>query len=123
MNKRDLKFGYSPGKLIDNAQRNFNELYNETERLKNRIESVDSSNEVPVVINLDDWSVAKDRYKYKIEETVHKLSNVYIEDAFVYLDNGTVDKTILQSERLINDDLLVYSDIKIKTKVILKGER
>lgn len=122
MNKRDLKFGYSPGKLIDNAQRNFNELYNETERLKDRIESVDSSNEVPIVIDVDNWSFVKNRYKYKIEATIHNMFNVYVEDAFVYSDDGTVNKTILQSERLINDDLLVYSDIKIKTKVILKGE-
>ena len=62
------------------------------------------------------------KYKVKIFSEEHKLKNLYIDDCIVKLAGGIKDKAILKVLELITGNVVIYSDVEIDCKIILKGE-
>lgn len=74
--------------------------------------------------NAKEWeAVTATRYKIKIlNSELSGLIKPYVDDVIVYKDNGTREKAILETAELVNGDLLIYSNLEIDCKIILKGE-
>lgn len=74
--------------------------------------------------NAKKWeAVTATRFKIKVlQSELGGLIKPYIDDVIVYKDNGTTEKAILETAALINGDLLIYSNLDIDGKIILKGE-
>lgn len=66
-------------------------------------------------------AVSAERYKCKISASEHTLVNPYIDDCIVYKADGTAEKTILDLVKTVTDDLVIYSNLEINCKIILKG--
>ncbi len=67
-------------------------------------------------------AVSAERYKCKISASEHTLVNPYIDDCIVYNTDGIGEKTILELVKTVTDDLLIYSNLEINCKIILKGD-
>ena len=74
--------------------------------------------------NAKEWeAVTATRFKIKVlHSELGGLIKPYIDDVIVYKDNGTMEKAILETAELINGDLLIYSNLEIDCKIILKGD-
>lgn len=74
--------------------------------------------------NAKEWeAVTATRCKIKIlQSELGGLIKPYIDDVIVYKDNGTMEKAILETAELINGDLLIYSNLEIDCKIIIKGD-
>ena len=71
----------------------------------------------------EDWkTVSATRYKVKIQQSELGLEKPYIDDCVVDLNNGFREKAILDMLELLNGDIVIYSNLKIDCKIILKGE-
>lgn len=68
-------------------------------------------------------AVSTTRFKTKIPRMEFNLLKPYIDDVIVYNESGTGEKTILESLELINGDILIYSNLEIDCKIILKGDK
>ena len=63
------------------------------------------------------------RYYVKIEpDEFPNISSPFIAHAVRYDKDGKIEQTILESRRLVDDTLYVYSNEPIICKIILKGE-
>lgn len=67
-------------------------------------------------------AVSETRYKIKVLKSEFGLVKPYIDDCIVYLSNGAGEKSILDMIELLNGDILIYSNLEIDCKIILKGE-
>lgn len=74
--------------------------------------------------NAKEWeAVTATRFKIKVlQSELGGLIKPYIDDVIVYKDNGTMEKAILETAELINGDLLIYSNLEIDCKIIIKGD-
>lgn len=68
------------------------------------------------------WAVSGLRYKVKIEKSEFGLAKPYIDDCIVNLESGVREKAILDMLELVNGNILIYSNLQIDCKIILKGE-
>lgn len=66
-------------------------------------------------------AVSATRFKTKISSTEFNLTKPYIDDVIVFNEKGTGEKTILETLNLINGDIVIYSNLEIDCKIILKG--
>lgn len=67
-------------------------------------------------------AVSTTRYKIKVLSTEFWLAKPYIDDIIVYNEKGAGEKTILEAIELLNGDIVIYSNLEIDCKIILKGE-
>lgn len=73
--------------------------------------------------NSKTWeAVSATRFKTKVLQSEFGLSKPYIDDVIVFNDKGTGEKSILETAELVNGDILIYSNLEIDCKIILKGE-
>lgn len=69
------------------------------------------------------WTfVTQSMYKVKILLNEHNLTKPYIGDCIVRLTTGASEKAILEMLELLNGDIVIYSNLEIDCKIILKGE-
>lgn len=68
-------------------------------------------------------AVSATRFKTRVLNTEFNLLKPYIDDVIVYNESGTGEKTILETLELINGDILIYSNLEIDCKIILKGDK
>lgn len=66
--------------------------------------------------------VTETKYKIKISSDEYDFERPYIDDVVVYGNNGVGEKTVLDSIELLNGDIILYSNLPIDCKIILKGE-
>ena len=62
------------------------------------------------------------KFKVRIPSAEINFSKPYVDDAIVFNSNGTAEKTILETLELLNGDLVIYSNLAIDCKIILRGE-
>lgn len=68
-------------------------------------------------------AVSATRFKTRVFSTEFDLLKPYVDDIIVYNESGTGEKTILETLELINGDILIYSNLEIDCKIILKGDK
>lgn len=68
-------------------------------------------------------AVSATRFKTRVFSTEFNLLKPYVDDVIVYNESGTGEKTILETLELINGDILIYSNLEIDCKIILKGDK
>lgn len=66
--------------------------------------------------------VTETKYKIKISSDEYDFEKPYIDDVIVYGSNGVGEKSVLDSIELLNGDIILYSNLPIDCKIILKGE-
>lgn len=66
--------------------------------------------------------VTETKYKIKISSDEYDFERPYIDEVIVYGANGVGEKTVLDALELLNGDIILYSNLPIDCKIVLKGE-